>query len=89
MGPEFVTSQSDMFALPWLNNHLVWVVNISVGVLPVDVLQNINSRHGVPLRQVKPPTWLKMFLGEDVVLNEVDSCLHGRWRGIVNTEYQI
>lgn len=60
-----------------------------VGILLVDMLQNINSRHVAPLRQVKPPAWLKMVLGEDVILKEEYSCLqnvikHGRWRENIN-----
>lgn len=46
----------------WLQNHLVWVVNMSVRWLLVDVLQDINSRHVIPLRQVELLAGLKMIL---------------------------
>ena len=82
-------------SLPWLNYQFVRVVYIPGGLLPVDVLQNINSCHLVPLTQVKPPTWLKMCLGEDVVLDKEHPCLQdvtqqGRWKDNRNiTKYQF
>lgn len=62
--------QSETFTVPWLNYHLVGVIYISVWLFPVDVLQNINSWHPIPLGQVKLPAWLKVFLGENMVFNE-------------------
>lgn len=61
--------------LPWLNYHLVRVIYVSVGLLPVDVLQNINARDSIPLRQVKLATWLKDCIGKDMVLNKEHPCL--------------
>lgn len=61
--------------LPWLNNQLVWVVDVFSRILSVDVFQNIDPRHLVPLRPIKLSAWLEIFFGEDVVLYPEHRCL--------------
>lgn len=46
------------------------MVDFSVGLLPVDVLENIKAWHPFPARQGAPFTFLKGFLGKDMVLNK-------------------
>lgn len=58
-------------------NHLVWMVYMSVRRLLVDVLQDIYSRHVIPPGQVELLAGLKIVLWEYMVLNHEHSDL---WR---------
>ena len=58
--------------VPGLDYYLVAVEDLHVGLLSVDVLQDVHPGHPFPLRQVEPSTGLKVFFGKYVVLNEED-----------------
>lgn len=71
----FSHSQTHQSTVPWLNYHLVGVVYVSVGLLPVDMLQNIKAWHPSPVGQGAQFTFIKGLLGKDVVLNKKHPCL--------------
>lgn len=53
----------------------MWVVDVSSRILSVDVFQNIDPRHLVPLRPIKLSAWLEIFFGKDIVLYHEHPCL--------------
>lgn len=63
------TVQNSPFHLLRFQQQLVRVINTFVRCLPVDVLQDINSWHVSPLRQLKLLAWLRMIICEYMVLN--------------------
>ena len=73
--------------VPGLDYYLVGVVDRPVGLLSVDVLQDVHPGHPFPLTPVEPSAGLKVDFGKYVVLNEEDPRLQrrGRSRGEMST----
>jgi len=61
---------SNVFVVPGPDYNLVGVVNLSVRLLSVDMLQDIHTGHPFPLRQMEPSARVKLMFVEDVVLDE-------------------
>ena len=66
--------------VPGLDYYLVAVEDLHVGLLSVDVLQDVHPGHPFPLRPVEPSTGLKVDFGKYVALNEEDPRLRRRGR---------
>ena len=71
---------SNELMVPGLGYDLVGVVDLPVGLLSVDVLQDVHPGHPFPLRPVELSTGLKVDFGKYVVLNEEDPRLRKRGR---------
>ena len=71
---------SNEWIVPGLDYYLVGVQHLHVGLLSVDVLQDVHPGHPFPLRPVEPSAGLKVDIGKYVALNEEDPRLRRRGR---------